>query len=92
MNIFKSLLSVFNKSSRNHQSDRQAKRNQQINRDDRSNVLFYFTLFIITIAIVVCCKVIVDPLSNPDVVKLAFTFLTVIVSSLVSFVTGKAIA
>ena len=88
--MLKRIFSLFKKSS-NNQNDRQARRNKQINRNDRSNGLLFFALLILTINVVSCWGVITDPQSNPDVVKSAFTLNTTIVSSLIGFVTGKAI-
>ena len=90
--MLKRILSLFQKGSGNNQHDRQATRNQQINRDDRSNGLLFFALLILTINVVSCWGVITDPQSNPDAVKSAFTLNTTIVSSLIGFVTGKAIS
>ena len=86
MNIFKSLVSVFSKGSRNHQGDRQASQNQKVNKNDRSNGLLFFALLILTINVVSCWGVITDPQSNPDAVKSAFTLNTTIVSSLIGLV------
>ena len=56
----------------------------------RTNILFAFTLFTLTLTLYFSWGIVMNPKSNPDIIKLAFTLITAIVSGLVGFVTGKA--
>ena len=58
----------------------------------RTDILFLFTLFTLTITLYFCWGIVNNPESNPDNVKSAFALITSIVSGLVGFVTGKAIS
>ena len=58
----------------------------------RSDILFVFTLFVLTITLYFCWGIIINPDSNPDNVKSAFSLIVAIVSGLLGFVTGKAIS
>ena len=58
----------------------------------RSDILFIFTLFVLTITLYFCWGIIINPDSNPDSVKSAFSLIVTIVTSLLGFVTGKAIS
>ena len=57
----------------------------------RTDILFIFTLFTLTITLYFCWGIVNNPQSNPDNVKSAFALITSIVSGLVGFVTGKAV-
>ena len=57
----------------------------------RADILFIFTLFVLTISLYFCWGIVTDPASNPDNVKSAFALIVAIVSGLVGFITGKAI-
>ena len=58
----------------------------------RTDILFVFTLFTLTITLYFCWGIVNNPASNPENVKSAFSLIVAIVSSLVGFVTGKAIS
>lgn len=58
----------------------------------RSDILFVFTLFVLTITLYFCWGIITDPKSKPENVKSAFSLIVAIVSGLLGFVTGKAIS
>ena len=58
----------------------------------RTDILFVFTLFTLTITLYFCWGIVNNPVSNPDNVKSAFALITSIVSGLVGFVTGKAVS
>lgn len=57
----------------------------------RTDILFMFTLFTLTITLYFCWGIVNNPQSNPENVKSAFSLIVAIVSGLVGFVTGKAI-
>ena len=57
----------------------------------RTDILFVFTLFTLTITLYFCWGIVTNPTSNPENVKSAFSLIVAIVSGLVGFVTGKAI-
>lgn len=58
----------------------------------RTNILFAFTLFTLTLTLCFCWGVVNNPESNPEKIKFAFTLITAIVSGLIGFITGKAIS
>lgn len=57
----------------------------------RTNILFAFTLFILTITLYFCWGILMNPASTPEIMKFADTLITAIVGGLVGFVTGKAV-
>lgn len=64
----------------------------RIPKNYRSDILFIFTLFVLTITLYFCWGIINNPESNPENVKSAFSLIVAIVSGLLGFVTGKAIS
>ena len=58
----------------------------------RTNILFIFTLFTLTLTLYFCWGIVMNPESNPDRIKFAFTLITAIVSGLVGFITGRAVS
>ena len=58
----------------------------------RTNILFAFTLFTLTLTLCFCWEIVNNPDSNPERIKFAFTLITAIVSGLVGFITGKAVS
>ena len=58
----------------------------------RTDILFVFTLFTLTITLYFCWGIVNNPQSNPENVKSAFSLIVAIVSGLVGLVTGKAIS
>ncbi|MGK7885951.1 MAG: hypothetical protein AB4057_15175 [Crocosphaera sp.] len=58
----------------------------------RSDILLVFTLFVLTITLYFCWGIIINPDSNADNVKSAFSLIVAIVSGLLGFVTGKSIS
>ena len=58
----------------------------------RTDILFVFTLFTLTITLYFCWGIVNNPESNPENVKSAFSLIVAIVSGLVGFVTGKAVS
>ncbi|MDJ0730305.1 MAG: hypothetical protein QNJ33_09980 [Crocosphaera sp.] len=66
--------------------------NNLIHQNYRSDILFIFTLFVLTITLYFCWGIINNPDANPENVKSAFSLIVAIVSGLLGFVTGKAIS
>ena len=58
----------------------------------RTDILFVFTLFTLTITLYFCWGIVNNPQSNPENVKSAFSLIVAIISGLVGFVTGKAVS
>ena len=88
---WETLKNIFQRSKRPkknvHQTDKKF-----IYQNYRSDILFVFTLFVLTITLYFCWGIIINPDSNPDNVKSAFSIIVAIVSGLLGFVTGKAIS
>ena len=90
---FKGLSKLFRPSKQNTSELQKEKENIRkiAHQRYRTNILFIFTLFVLTITLYFCWGIVNNPESNPDNVKSAFALITAIVSGLVGFVTGKAI-
>ena len=73
------------------QQEKENLRNQSHQRY-RTDILFVFTLFTLTITLYFCWGIVNNPASNPENVKSAFSLIVAIVSGLVGFVTGKAVS
>ena len=90
---FKSLDKLFRPSKQNTSELQKEQENLRnlVHQRYRADILFIFTLFVLTISLYFCWGIVTDPASNPDNVKSAFALIVAIVSGLVGFITGKAI-
>lgn len=87
----KNLKNIFQRRQKTISPQKKENLRRQSHQRYRTDILFIFTLFTLTITLYFCWGIVNNPESNPDNVKSAFALITSIVSGLVGFVTGKAV-
>ena len=87
----RSLKNIFKKGNRAISNQEKENLRNFSHQNYRTDILFVFTLFTLTITLYFCWGIVNNSESNPENVKSAFSLITAIVSGLVGFVTGKAI-
>ena len=88
----RNLKNIFKRRQKTISKKEQQNLRNQIHQRYRTNILFVFTLFTLTITLHFCWGIVHDPASNPEKVKSAFSLIVSIVSGVVGFVTGKAVS
>ena len=89
---FRKLKDIFQQGDRPNSQQETENLRQLTHKRYRTNILFVFTLFTLTITLYFCWGIVINPESNPENVKSAFALIVAIVSGLVGFVTGKAVS
>lgn len=91
---FQAFKQIFKRSNNTNSNLAQEQENirNTVHQRYRTNILFAFTLFTLTLTLCCCWSIVNNPQSNPETIKFAFTLITAIVSGLVGFITGKAVS
>ena len=89
LNFLKKLFKIGDRS--NAEREQETLRNLKHQRY-RIDILFVFTLVVLLLTLYFCWGIVSDPASDCDRVKSAFEIIKAIITGLVGFVMGKAIA
>ena len=89
---FNNIKNIFQKSDRSTAEQKQETLRSLKHKRYRIDILFVFTLVVLLLTLYFCWGIVSDPASDCDRVKSAFEIIKAIITGLVGFLMGKAIA